>query len=85
MDKNPFDDPFSEPAPQSNYLGGASTTSRQAELDAREAELERRERELNQRQEHVRRFGRNNFPPCTFIPPKLHAYVSPLRHLNRAN
>ncbi|VDB83043.1 unnamed protein product [Peniophora sp. CBMAI 1063] len=71
LDKNPFEDPFSEPAPQSNYLGGgASASSRQAELDAREAELERRERELNQRQEHVRRFGRNNFPP--FFPLIYH-------------
>lgn len=34
------------------------------ELRQREADLERRERELNQKAEHIRKFGRNNWPPC---------------------
>ena len=55
LDANPFDDP-QPPSP--------STAAREQELRRREEELQRRESELNNRAEHIRRHGRNNFPPC---------------------
>lgn len=55
LDANPFDDP----QPQT-----AEYTAREQELRRREEELQRRESELNNRAEHIRRHGRNNFPPC---------------------
>ena len=58
LDRNPFEDPFADAEPS------AHTSSRAAELEQRERDLERRERELQQKSEHIRRHGRNNFPPC---------------------
>ena len=54
LDANPFDDPVPTPA----------TAAREQELRRREEDLQRRESELNNRAEHIRRHGRNNFPPC---------------------
>ena len=53
LDANPFDD-----AP-----------ARRPDLDTRERDIERREQELNQRTEHIRKFGRNNWPPCQYPRP----------------
>ncbi|EIN07304.1 scamp-domain-containing protein [Punctularia strigosozonata HHB-11173 SS5] len=58
LDANPFEDP---PDAQS---------ARAAELERRERELERREQELTQKADHIRRHGRNNFPP--FFPLVYH-------------
>jgi len=56
LDANPFDDPPPE------------NKSRVDTLARRERDLERREQELNQRAEHIRRHGRNNWPPCLSSP-----------------
>src|ERR1700761_8958017 len=69
LDRNPFEDPFtSADADQSTspYAHELNAT-RSADLDQRERDLERRERELHQKSEHIRRHGRNNFPPCPFF------------------
>ncbi|KAI0322211.1 hypothetical protein OF83DRAFT_1095075 [Amylostereum chailletii] len=67
LNTNPFDDPFTEqPSQQYSYPLG---TSRQVELDQRERDLERRESELAQKSDHIRRHGRNNWPPCLHIHP----------------
>lgn len=61
LDTNPFDDP-------------AKPSSHDAQLDdlrQREADLERRERELSQKQDHIRKHGRNNWPP--FFPLVFHS------------
>lgn len=54
LDTNPFDDP-----PQQQVHA-----AREEELRRREADLQRRETELHNKSEHIRRHGRNNFPPC---------------------
>ena len=56
LDTNPFDDPAKP----------ADHDARLEELRQREADLERRERELTQKQDHIRRHGRNNWPPCKY-------------------
>ncbi|KZT09502.1 scamp-domain-containing protein [Laetiporus sulphureus 93-53] len=68
LDANPFEDPIPEPS-----LNYASTTdaARLETLSQRERDLERREQELNQKAEHIRRFGRNNWPP--FYPVIFHS------------
>jgi hypothetical protein len=58
LDTNPFDDP-----PQRS--AGAAEQARLEELRRREQDLERREAELSAKSDHLRRNGRNNFPPCT--------------------
>jgi hypothetical protein len=67
LDQNPFDDPAPAAAP---------ATDRAAELDRRERELARRETELSQRAEHVRKHGRNNWPPCKLIIIIWNAWAS---------
>lgn len=69
LDENPFDDPgaHSASAAAAAPTYDPSLAARQAELDRRAQELEARERELTQRQEHIRKHGRNNWPPCEFI------------------
>ena len=57
LDTNPFDDPPTKDAPHPQ------------DLDRRERDLERREQELNQRAEHIRKHGRNNWPPCLYPSP----------------
>jgi|SRR6188768_2932894 len=59
LDANPFDDP--QPA-------SAGNAAKLDEIRRREQELERREAELNNKAEHIRRHGRNNFPPCPPFP-----------------
>jgi len=44
---------------------------RAADLERREQDLEARERALNDRAEHIRKHGRNNFPP--FFPLIYHS------------
>jgi hypothetical protein len=61
LDANPFDDPA--PPPQVD----PSHAARLEEIAQRERDLERREQELTQKADHIRRHGRNNFPPCKFI------------------
>lgn len=56
LDANPFDDPQQQ--------SDTSQATREQDLRRREEELQRRESELNNRTEHIRRHGRNNFPPC---------------------
>ena len=56
LDTNPFDDP-----PEGPQREGAA---RLEEIRRREEDLQRRETELNNKAEHIRRHGRNNFPPC---------------------
>lgn len=62
LDANPFDDPadFSTTASQSNV----SHTAKLDDIRQRELDLERREQELANKQENIKRFGRNNWPPC---------------------
>jgi hypothetical protein len=65
------------------YNGGSSTTgagfsgrgahaddtaARMDEIRRREMELAERERKLGQREEHVRNFGKNNWPPKPYWP-----------------
>lgn len=59
LDTNPFDDPA---PPQSS--SHAAEAARLEELRRREQDLERREQELTQKAEHIRKHGRNNWPPC---------------------
>ncbi|KAF9564597.1 scamp-domain-containing protein [Agrocybe pediades] len=66
LDTNPFDDP---PAQQS--ANQPSTAARLEEIQRRERDLERREAEINNKAEHIRRHGRNNFPP--FFPLIYHS------------
>lgn len=64
LDANPFDDPTparTSPAPS---YPSPNHASRLEELNQRERDLERREAELNQKADHIRRFGRNNWPRC---------------------
>lgn len=46
------------------------TAARLAEIKRKEAELEQRERSLGQREEHVKNYGKNNWPP--FYPVFFH-------------
>ncbi|PPQ87969.1 hypothetical protein CVT25_001048, partial [Psilocybe cyanescens] len=64
LDTNPFDDPPQQSAPVAN-------SARIEEIRRREQDLERREAELNNKAEHIRRHGRNNFPP--FFPLIYHS------------
>lgn len=61
LDTNPFDDPPQRPAAAS-----PNAAARLEEIRRREADLERRESELNNRADHIRKHGRNNFPPCSY-------------------
>ncbi|KAH9946092.1 scamp-domain-containing protein, partial [Epithele typhae] len=63
LDANPFDDPAASQQ--------ASNTARLEEIRQRELELERRERELAQKSDHIRKHGRNNWPP--FFPLIFHS------------
>ncbi|TEB36369.1 scamp-domain-containing protein [Coprinellus micaceus] len=65
LDTNPFDDPPQQSA------GGYAEQQRLEELRRREADLERREQELSAKADHIRRNGRNNFPP--FFPLIFHS------------
>jgi len=69
FDNNPFDDPATATS-SFHQQQSAGAVDRQAELDRRERELAAREQALNQRADHIRRHGRNNFPP--FFPLIYH-------------
>ncbi|KAI6109479.1 scamp family-domain-containing protein [Pisolithus sp. B1] len=71
LDANPFDDP----APTQDK------TTRQRDLEQRERDLQRREQELNQRAEHIRRHGRNNWPP--FFPLIFHSIPEEIPEASR--
>ncbi|PCH38004.1 scamp-domain-containing protein [Wolfiporia cocos MD-104 SS10] len=70
LDANPFDDPSEHTSPGPSYPSPAHA-ARLEGLSQRERDLERREQELNQRADHIRRFGRNNWPP--FYPLVYHS------------
>ena len=59
LDTNPFDDPSPTFAAESQHI---------QHLQQRERDLEQRERDLNAKADHLRRHGRNNWPPCWFGP-----------------
>lgn len=62
------------PTPSAKTPGRSTTAPggpNEEELRRREEELERRERELNEQQEHIKRHGRNNWPP--FYPLIYHS------------
>ncbi|OSX65306.1 hypothetical protein POSPLADRAFT_1039036 [Postia placenta MAD-698-R-SB12] len=73
LDANPFEDPVplsGHTSPQPSYPSPQHAV-RLEELNERERDLERREQELTQKAEHIRRFGRNNWPP--FYPLIFHS------------
>lgn len=57
----------------STVVNGRSddTAARLAEIKRREAELEQRERTLGQREDHVKNYGKNNWPPLYVFPPPV--------------
>ncbi|KAI0748152.1 scamp-domain-containing protein [Daedaleopsis nitida] len=63
LDTNPFEDPSS--------IQQADHAAKLEQIKQRELDLERRERELAQKTDHVRRHGRNNWPP--FFPLIFHS------------
>ena len=63
LDTNPFDDPPQQSASSIKSVS-PEEAARLAEIRRREEDLARRETELNNKAEHIRRHGRNNFPPC---------------------
>ncbi|KAI0065387.1 scamp-domain-containing protein [Artomyces pyxidatus] len=83
LDTNPFDDPFAEheSVQQTPQYSHELNASRAAELEQRERDLERRERELTQKAEHIRKHGRNNWPP--FYPLIYHAIAEEIPEASR--
>jgi len=79
-DGNPFDDPTTATS-TFHQQGPGSAIDRQAELDRRERELAQREQDLNQRAEHIRKHGRNNFPP--FFPLIFHSIKDEIPEAHR--
>ncbi|KAG9318686.1 scamp family-domain-containing protein [Chiua virens] len=69
LDTNPFDDPKTTGDP------------RLQDLSRRERDLERREQELNERAEHIRKHGRNNWPP--FYPLIYHSISEEIPEASR--
>ncbi|KAL9715202.1 hypothetical protein Ac2012v2_001863 [Leucoagaricus gongylophorus] len=67
LDTNPFDDP-----PYSTRL---------EDLQRREADLQRREAELDSKSEHIRKHGRNNWPP--FYPLIFHSVQDEIPEASR--
>ncbi|KAF9483755.1 scamp-domain-containing protein [Pholiota conissans] len=76
LDTNPFDDP-----PQRSAAAAPNDAARLEEIRRREADLERRESELNNRAEHIRKHGRNNFPP--FFPLIFHSIQDEIPEASR--
>ncbi|KAG2020232.1 hypothetical protein CC2G_005597 [Coprinopsis cinerea AmutBmut pab1-1] len=79
LDTNPFDDPTPQAQPPS--FPSPSDAARLEEIRRREQDLERREAELNNRAEHIRRHGRNNFPP--FFPLIFHSIPDEIPEVSR--
>ncbi|KAI6045761.1 scamp family-domain-containing protein [Pisolithus marmoratus] len=71
LDANPFDDPTPT----------QDKTARLHDLERRERDLHRREQELNQRADHIRRHGRNNWPP--FFPLIFHSIPEEIPEASR--
>jgi len=74
MNENPFadHDPFDDStSPTSSFHQQAQAQQQAADLERRERDLAARERALNERAEHIRKHGRNNFPP--FFPLIYHS------------
>ncbi|KAI0928446.1 hypothetical protein AcW1_005687 [Taiwanofungus camphoratus] len=71
LDANPFDDPSVEHISPTSSFAKNDHTVQLEELNQRERDLERREQELHQKAEHIRRFGRSNWPP--FYPLIFHS------------
>lgn len=69
-----FDDQADEIYPTSTHGTAPVHSMHMEDLQRRERELEERERELDARTEHMRRFGRNNWPP--FYPIVYHDIAS---------
>ncbi|KAL4400720.1 trans-Golgi network membrane protein [Malassezia pachydermatis] len=65
-----FEDDQDEIYPTSTHGTAPAHAMRMEDLQRRERELEERERELDARTEHMRKFGRNNWPP--FYPIVYH-------------
>ncbi|KDQ60946.1 hypothetical protein JAAARDRAFT_67364 [Jaapia argillacea MUCL 33604] len=72
LDTNPFEDP-AETSQQYE--------ARMTDLSQRERDLERREQELNQKADHIRKHGRNNWPP--FLPLIYHSIPEEIPELSR--
>ncbi|KAG8925115.1 hypothetical protein FRC03_009082 [Tulasnella sp. 419] len=75
LDTNPFDDP----ATSTQY--STSTNDRAAELERRERELAAREQALNAKAEHIKKHGRNNWPP--FFPLIYHSIPDEIPEAHR--
>ncbi|KAJ3498553.1 hypothetical protein NLJ89_g10204 [Agrocybe chaxingu] len=73
LDTNPFDDPPQRSSPAAD--------ARLEEIRRREQDLARREAELNNKAEHIRRHGRNNFPP--FFPLIFHSIPDEIPEASR--
>lgn len=67
LDANPFDDPTTARTSPAPSYPSPNHAARVQELNSRERDLERREAELTQKADHIRRFGRSNWPPCTSV------------------
>ncbi|KAI0807559.1 scamp family-domain-containing protein [Fomes fomentarius] len=63
LDTNPFEDPTT--------VQQTDNAAKLEQIRQRELDLERRERELAQKTDHIRRHGRNNWPP--FFPLIFHS------------
>ena len=72
LDANPFDDPTTASQSSSKV-----DVTRLEELERRERDLERRETELAQKADHIRKHGRNNWPPCTSPLHRIAALLRP--------
>jgi hypothetical protein len=72
LDANPFDDPT---APDPAHA------ARMEDLTQRERDLERREAELAQKADHIKKHGRNNFPP--FYPLIFHSIPDEIPEASR--
>ncbi|KAI0082642.1 scamp-domain-containing protein [Panus rudis PR-1116 ss-1] len=79
LDANPFEDPA--PLSSSSGLPGSDHATRMEELARRERELERREQELAQKADHIRKHGRNNWPP--FFPLIFHSIQDEIPEASR--
>jgi len=76
LDTKPFDDPV-QPTSSSH----AAEAARLEELQQRERDIERREQELNAKADHIRRHGRNNWPP--FLPLIFHSIQDEIPEASR--
>ncbi|GJE87160.1 secretory carrier-associated membrane protein [Phanerochaete sordida] len=76
LDANPFDDPVSTSTSTSKV-----DVTRLEDLERRERDLQRRETELSQKADHIRKHGRNNWPP--FYPLIFHSIQEEIPEASR--